>query len=104
MRKIYATAGALVAEDFRLALPHEHIFTETGDAPAWAYRDANAGNVLRVMKPHLLAAFFGWRRGARIHADDLFWSQTANGFRNDKVDLCVQRVLDHVVEFLALFY
>lgn len=56
MRKIYTTAGALTAEDFELALPHEHIFTETGDAPAWAYRDADAGDVLRVMKPHLLAA------------------------------------------------
>lgn len=56
MKRIYTTAGALTARDFDLALPHEHIFTETGDAPAWAYRDADAGDVLRVMKPHLLAA------------------------------------------------
>ncbi len=47
MRKIYTTAGAFAAEDFKLALPHEHIFTETGDAPAWTYRDADAGDVLR---------------------------------------------------------
>lgn len=56
MKRIYTTAGALTAKDFDLALPHEHIFTETGDAPARAYRDADAGDVLRVMKPHLLAA------------------------------------------------
>ncbi len=56
MKHIYTTAGMLAAEGFELALPHEHIFTETGDAPAWAYRNADIGDVLRVMKPHLLAA------------------------------------------------
>ena len=56
MKSIYTTAGALTADDFGLALPHEHIFTETGDAPAWAYRNVDAIDVLRVMKPHLLAA------------------------------------------------
>jgi len=56
MKCIFTTAGALVAEDFGLALPHEHIFTETGDAPARAYRDADVPGVLSVMKPHLLAA------------------------------------------------
>jgi predicted metal-dependent phosphotriesterase family hydrolase len=50
MRKVHTTTGALAAEDFKLALPHEHIFTETCDAPAWTYRDADAGDVLRVMK------------------------------------------------------
>ncbi len=56
MKHIYTTAGALAFDDFGLALPHEHIFTETGEAPAWAYRDADAYDVLRVMKPHLLKA------------------------------------------------
>lgn len=56
MKHIYSTSGALAVGDFELSLPHEHIFTETGDAPARAYRDADAGDVLRVMKPHLLAA------------------------------------------------
>ena len=56
MKRIYTTAGALTAGDFEHALPHEHIFTETGDAPAWAYRDADVNDVLYVMKPHLFAA------------------------------------------------
>lgn len=56
MKHIYTTAGALAFDDFGLALPHEHIFTETGEAPAWAYRDADFGDVLRVMKPLLLKA------------------------------------------------
>ncbi len=56
MKHIYTTAGALAFDDFSLALPHEHIFTETGEAPAWAYCDAGFGDVLRVMKPHLLKA------------------------------------------------
>lgn len=56
MKYIHTTAGALAFDDFSLALPHEHIFTETGEAPAWAYRDADANDVLRVMKPHLLKA------------------------------------------------
>ncbi len=56
MKHIYTTAGALAFDDFSLALPHEHIFTETGEAPAWAYRDANAGDVLRMIRPHLSEA------------------------------------------------
>jgi phosphotriesterase-related protein len=56
MKHIYTTAGALAFSDFSLALPHEHIFTETGEAPAWAYRDADFGDVKRIMKPHLLKA------------------------------------------------
>lgn len=56
MKHIYTTAGMLAAEGFELALPHEHIFTETGEAPARAYLDAETEDVLRVMKPHLLAA------------------------------------------------
>lgn len=56
MKHIHTTAGALAFEDFSLALPHEHIFTETGEAPAWAYRDADAGDVLRAMRPRLLKA------------------------------------------------
>ncbi len=56
MKRIDTTAGGLSAADFALALPHEHIFTETGDAPAWAYPNADPPDVLRVMKPHLIAA------------------------------------------------
>jgi len=56
MKYIYTTAGMLASEDFGLALPHEHIFTETGEAPARAYCDAETEDVLRVMKPLLLAA------------------------------------------------
>lgn len=56
MKRIYTTAGMLSEADYALALPHEHIFTETGDAPAWAYRDADVTDVLCVMKPHLIAA------------------------------------------------
>lgn len=56
IKVVHTTAGALRAADFELALPHEHIFTETGDAPARAYRDADAEGALRAMRPHLLAA------------------------------------------------
>lgn len=56
MKHIHTTAGPLGFDDFGLALPHEHIFTETGEAPAWAYLDAGAKEVLPVMKPLLLAA------------------------------------------------
>ncbi len=56
MKRVHTTSGALAAADFTLALPHEHIFTETGDAPAYAYRTAEADDVLRVMQPHLVAA------------------------------------------------
>jgi phosphotriesterase-related protein len=56
MKRIYTTAGALSDADFGLALPHEHIFTETGDAPEWAYVGADAGDVLRIMGPLLLEA------------------------------------------------
>jgi phosphotriesterase-related protein len=56
MKHIHTTAGALSFDDFGLALPHEHIFTETGEAPAWAYPDADIKDVLRVMKPLLLEA------------------------------------------------
>ncbi len=56
MKYIHTTSGALSFDDFGLALPHEHIFTETGEAPAWAYRGADAHDVLRVMKPLLLEA------------------------------------------------
>lgn len=56
MKHIHTTAGALAFDDFGLALPHEHIFTETGEAPAWAYRDADTGDVLQAMRAHLLNA------------------------------------------------
>jgi phosphotriesterase-related protein len=56
MKYIHTTAGALAIDDFSLALPHEHIFTETGAAPAWAFRDADAVDVLHVMRPHFLHA------------------------------------------------
>jgi predicted metal-dependent phosphotriesterase family hydrolase len=53
MKKIYTTSGALSTKDFDLALPHEHIFTETGDSPERAYLDADVNDVLSVMKRHL---------------------------------------------------
>lgn len=55
-KRIYTTAGALTADDFALALPHEHIFTETGDGQEYAYKNADPEDVWRVMGPHLEAA------------------------------------------------
>lgn len=53
---IYSTAGALTSSDFQLALPHEHIFVETGTAPAYAYKFATAEKVVPIMVPFLQEA------------------------------------------------
>lgn len=55
-KRIYTTAGALGFHDFALALPHEHIFTETGEGHEYAYKDAEYDEVLRAMRPYLEAA------------------------------------------------
>lgn len=56
MAYIHTTHGALGDNDFDSALPHEHIFTETGDAPAYAFMMADPADAQHVMVPFLVEA------------------------------------------------
>lgn len=53
---IYTTHGPLTEKDFQMALPHEHIFVETGTPPAYKYKSANVDLVSPIMVPLLESA------------------------------------------------
>ncbi|NLD87684.1 MAG: tRNA (guanosine(46)-N7)-methyltransferase TrmB [Clostridiales bacterium] len=52
-RVLYTTLGEFGREKLRFILPHEHIFAETGDAPDYAYRDADKDEVLNAVKGYI---------------------------------------------------
>ncbi len=56
MAYIHTTHGALAEQDFDRALPHEHIFTETGEGLAYAYAVADPAEARHVMVPYLTQA------------------------------------------------
>ncbi len=56
MAYIHTTHGALGDQDFDRALPHEHIFIETGEGAAYAYLMADMNDAQHVMVPFLMEA------------------------------------------------
>ncbi len=56
MRQLHTTLGPKTAEEVGLILPHEHIFVDLGPIEAENWRQANAGDVLALMGPQLVAA------------------------------------------------
>ena len=54
--QLVTTQGPLPAEGLGVILPHEHIFTDLRGPTVAGYGQANPADVLRVMKPWLVAA------------------------------------------------
>jgi phosphotriesterase-related protein len=53
---LVTTQGSLLAEGLGVILPHEHIFTDLRGPTVAGYGQANPADVVRVMKPWLVAA------------------------------------------------
>ena len=56
MTKLITTLGEYGADQLGLILPHEHIFVDLGPIEAENWRDADAGDVIALMGPQLVAA------------------------------------------------
>ncbi|MHB1154125.1 MAG: phosphotriesterase family protein [Eubacteriales bacterium] len=50
-KQIYTTFGPMSSDQLEYILVHEHIFTETGPAPAYAYLNAKEQDVVDTMSP-----------------------------------------------------